>query len=127
MQRPSNLFLLLLLLLPGLLTVGNARAEMISGTVRSVDPAAGSFILATPEGREILVRVSTPLPRRIESGRQVRVWGDYTDGSTFSATDLRGMGRHHGQDPTGVRARLHKGRQCRYGAGGSADTTGSPQ
>ena len=106
-QHRNSLFLILLLLCPPI-----AGAEMISGTVLQVERDRGDIVLKTARDREIQVHTTSPLPRRVQAGREIRAWGEFTADDQFQATDIRGPGRHHGLDPTGVRLRLHKGRQC---------------
>ncbi len=115
-QHRNSLFLILLLLCPAI-----AGAGMISGTVLRVDRDRGDIVLKTAQERKIQVHTTSPLPRRVQAGREIRAWGEFTADDRFQATDIRGPGRHHGLDPTGVRLRLHKGCRCsRHQDGGSA-------
>ena len=112
MRRFNNSFFLLLLALLG---PAVCRAEMISGTVFSMDRQQNTFVLITENKEKILVnREAAGLPFHMRVGKRIRVWGTYSvDTTQFLATDIRGPGRHHGQDPTGARARLGKRRNCR--------------
>ena len=116
LQRPELLLPVLLLLFPW-----TAGAEMISGTVLRVDRDRAKIDLLLAGDREITIHSAAPLPRRLRAGRTIRAWGEYSTDKVFQATDIRGPGRHHGHDPTGVRQRLHRGWNC---AGSAPAATG---
>ena len=105
------------------------RAEMISGTVLSLDREERQVVLEvnTEDGgtSEVLIQTEAPLPPCADLGKTMRAWGSYEDDTeqTFVAHDLRGPGRRFKNDPTGVRSRLHK--YHRGGSGASRRPRGS--
>jgi hypothetical protein len=105
-------FLLLLLFIISI--TASAHAEMITGTVVTVEREKGIFYLRTDRQQEIQVRTRLfQLPKRLIPGRQVRVWGDFSrDNTVFAATDIRGAGKNRHHDQTGVRARIGNGKYC---------------
>ena len=107
--RFSNIALLLLILAPAA-----AGAEMVAGTTLSVDRQQGTFVMLTDAQAELEVLTNiSPLPRRVAPGKRVRIWGRYeASGNRFIATDVRGPGKHHYHDPTGVRGRINKRQHC---------------
>ncbi len=88
-----------------------SSAESLMGTVLSVDREKGQIVLQVEtendQQREITLQAAGALPACVLVGSQVRAWGNFAPGEKgkFSATDLRGPGRH--PDATGVLARLH--------------------
>lgn len=113
MWQPSKYFLLQLLIL--ILAPAIAGAEMVSGTVLSVDREQGVIILRTDSQQALRVHTDiSPLPRRMIAGKRIRIWGAYEPGiNRFTATDIRGPGKSPHHDPTGVRARIGNGKYCR--------------
>ncbi len=109
-SRQADCFLLLILFI--ISAAAPAAAEMITGTVVSVDREQKVFLLRTDTRQEIEVQANR-LPKRLISGRQIRVWGDYTVAhKKFTATDIRGAGKNRHHDQTGVRARIGNGKYC---------------
>ncbi len=111
MRQYSKCFLLLLLILfPAV-----AEAEMVAGTVLSVNRAQGTIVFRTDTQQELLIQTDiSPLPGRVTAGKRIRIWGSYKPGSNyFTATDIRGPGKNIHRDPTGVRARISKRKHCR--------------
>jgi len=92
----------------------SAEAEMVTGTVLSVDREQSVFILSLAREQNIAVYTDIfPLPGRVATGRTVRIWGTYdSDSNNFIATDIRGPGRNLRHDPTGARARITSGGHC---------------
>jgi len=124
-----SLFLLLLLAATVIICPADSRAEMISGTVLSLDREEHQVVLEVQrddgETGEVMIQTDSPLPPCAEPGATMRAWGSYDNdtGQTFVAHDLRGAGRRFGRDPTGVRSRLHK--YHRSGGSSSTRTGGS--
>ena len=108
-KRQLLLHFLLCILTPSL-----ACAEMVAGTVLSVDRDRSVFVLGITEQHNIEVHTAIhPLPGRVASGKKVRIWGTYnTENNSFTATDIRGPGRYLRHDPTGARARITSGGHC---------------
>jgi len=113
MWRYSNCFLLLLLVI--ISAPVPAGAEMMAGTVVSVDREQGTFVLRTEGQQEVQVHTGiSQLPWRMIAGKKIRIWGKYgPDDKNFTATDIRGSGNKRHHDPTGVRARIGNGKYCR--------------
>ena len=113
MWQHNRYFLLQLLIL--ILTPAFAGAEMMAGTVLSVDREQGVFVLRTDSQQDLRVHTDiSPLPRRMVKGKRIRIWGAYEPGSNrFTATDIRGPGKNLHHDQTGVRARITKSKYCR--------------
>jgi len=113
MWRASKYLLILFLFL--ISAPVPAGAEMMAGTVLTVDREQGTFVLRTDTRQEVEVHTDiSPLPGRMMSGKRVRIWGVYDpDSQSFTATDIRGPGKNRQHDPTGVRARIGNGKYCR--------------
>lgn len=99
--------------------------EVLMGTVVSIDPGKGMFVLR-PLGNEdaaddIIVTISAKCPNlTIEPGVTLRVWGaiDAESGGRYVATDIaRGDPRGPFSDQTGVRRRLMRGYSQSPGGG----------
>jgi hypothetical protein len=105
----------------------SAENEMLTGTVLSADHDRETFVIRTDNGDEVEVDTAfSQLPRRITAGKKLRIWGEYTpDNDVFSATDIRGPGRKHYHDQTGVRARIGRRTHCRKFPDGRASKNNS--
>ncbi|MBI9089365.1 MAG: hypothetical protein JEZ12_09115 [Desulfobacterium sp.] len=64
-----------------------------------------------PENITVLFSL-VQLPDCIRKDGPVRLWGEFVSDApaTFKASYIRGMGKGHTHDPTGVRGRFEKGR-----------------
>ncbi len=132
----SILFLLILVLAGSLNTVSKAEEPFLC-RVLSVDREGGklSVLLMGDENDahgsvkdEKTVEVTLPkeqLPKSLEPGHVVRIWGGMTPGTgVITATSLQGSGtRRYQKDPTGVRRRIGKSR-TQFGGGGGAKGRG---
>ncbi|OQX20361.1 MAG: hypothetical protein BWK80_35815 [Desulfobacteraceae bacterium IS3] len=108
-------------------------ADVLLGTVASVDRESGEIVLkleelpdkttSPAEAQKITVKISPDrMPEYIVIGKTLRVWGEYINGGSliFQAENIRGccFGRGMNADPTGVRSRLGRGRGMGRGMGG---------
>ncbi len=108
-------------------------ADMLLGTVASVDRETGEIVLQLDElpdktaypaqSKTITVKISPDhIPECVAIGKTVRVWGEYINGGgpVFQAEHIRGggFGRGMNADPTGVRSRLGRGRGGHNGGRG---------
>lgn len=119
----------IILLLAGLLLSSPATAEMLVGTVLSIEKQEFTVRIrpgvtttkAYDELRVVPVLKSTrehspksSLPPCVRVGKTVRLYGQFNDRmDVFLAKEIRGMGggRKHRHDPTGVRGRLGRCRK----------------
>jgi hypothetical protein len=118
-------YIFILILLSFFRPLGASAEEVLMGTVVSVDPGKGMFVLR-PLGNDdaaedIIVTLSAKCPNlEIVPGATLRVWGELDAGSDgrFLATDIaRGDPRGPFSDRTGVRKRLMRGRSQAPGGG----------
>ena len=92
-------------------------ADVIMGTVQSIDRDRGELALKVMDSsaddlEEVIVKADPEELSSISVGKVIRVWGNYESGmtGTFQAESITGRslhGRKH--DPTGVRSRLGRG------------------
>ena len=122
------LFFLIILIF--LVTIPAAAADVVLGTVVSLDRDTGKMTVRlsggfnadnAPEdntGPEIINVKFTAgqLGKSIKEGQLIRLWGRFDSGApnVFQATEIETSGRQNRLDPTGVRGRLGK----RRGMGG---------
>jgi len=94
-----------------LATVPAAAADLLSGTIISVERKNGRLILRQIETRkdiEVLIHPDL-IPASVESGVKVTVRGEYIqrDPDVFQARKITPeRSKERGKDPTGVRSRL---------------------
>jgi len=105
--------LALLIIIFHFVAVPAMAMELLTGTVISVDREKGRLLLQHAKTKNLVTVVIRPnrLPRFLEAGSKVKIWGDYNkrDPRTFKAKEIvqdrPGWPR---KDPTGVRSRLVK-------------------
>ncbi|MBW1849901.1 MAG: hypothetical protein JRJ15_00415 [Deltaproteobacteria bacterium] len=94
-----------------LAAVPAAAADLLAGTVVSVERKNGKLILRQADMKkdiEVLIHPDL-IPGFVESGVKVTAWGDYVqrDPDVFQARKITPeKSRKRGKDPTGVRSRL---------------------
>ncbi len=115
-------FVVILNLVFHLSAVPAFAADVLLGTIRSVDREKGEMLVdvldydgdAEELPESVTIRVAPEhLAGPIPAGEVVRIWGNFVRGSShmFDAATIRGRSFHlRGRDPTGVRSRLGRGR-----------------
>ncbi len=128
------LFLLILVFSTGLNTVSEAEEPFLC-RVLSVDHESGKLSVllmdgdafgSAKDGKTVVVTLpETELPKDLQPGHVVRIWGGMSPGTgVIAATTLQGSGnRRYAKDPTGVRRRIGKSR-TQFGGGGGAKGRG---
>ncbi len=94
--------------------------DAVFGTVVSIDREEKTMVVfpffptgeIQQDSNIIVLFPLVQLPDCIRTDGPVRLWGEFVsdDPATFEASYIRGMGKGHTHDPTGVRGRFEKGR-----------------
>ncbi|MFH2219760.1 MAG: hypothetical protein ABII68_08875 [Pseudomonadota bacterium] len=103
--------LALFILLAHFVTVPATAADLLQGTVVSIDRKGGRLILRQADTQKNVDVVILPdlVPGFLKAGDRITAWGQYIqrDPDVFQARKItRDRSREPGNDPTGVRSRL---------------------